>query len=256
MDVLRSLVREAVPPKATFSVEDIPDFSEVISIGKETARALLAHGAKVYSEEIIRQLKQGNEVIFLELDLANMKTIKAAVEESLRLELVTVDGYDLQLGTNVLGHYFTKLLPTVITTARTAANRHARVVTISSSSHLQGRSKATQALLKLSGNAVFATALARRYSDQGIASTSLNPGQSDLDRNLPAIARSAMTFMPYDTPKGALAQLYAWTAPALAQLNGECLVPWPRISSPRDKTQDPELGRKLWDWLEEQVKDL
>lgn len=58
---------------------------------KKNEKVLLAHGAKVYiaarnraqSEETIRQLKQetGNEAIFLSLDLANLKAIKAAAEE-------------------------------------------------------------------------------------------------------------------------------------------------------------------------------
>lgn len=128
-----------MPPKATFFVEQIPDLTGKVAIvtgansgiGKETAKVLLAHGAKVYiaarnqaaSQEAIRQLKQetGNEAIFLKLDLSDLKAIKASAKEFLSketqlhillnnagvmvpsIELVTADGYDLQFGTNVLG---------------------------------------------------------------------------------------------------------------------------------------------------------
>ncbi|KIJ65114.1 hypothetical protein HYDPIDRAFT_131388 [Hydnomerulius pinastri MD-312] len=311
MSVLAQWIREAAPPKSSFKVDDIPDLSGKViivtgasaGIGKETTKALLAHGAKVYiaarnqsqSEETIRQLKEttGSEAVFLKLDLANLKAIKAAAEEFLSketqlhvlfnnagvmvppVELVTTDGYDLQFGTNVLGHfYFTKLLlPTMIETAKTSSDGKARVVTTSSSGHLFGnldfetfkdgpkRRKPTNSLYCQSkfGNVVFATELARRYGDQGIVSTSLNPGniKSDLQRHVPAIARSFInTFVLWDTPKGALTQLYAGTAPAAAELNGKYLVPWARVSSPRKETQDPELGKKLWNWLEEEVKDI
>ena len=33
-------------------------------------------------------------------------------------------------------------------------------------------------------------------------------------------------------------------------------VPWARISTPRKETQDPKVGEELWNWLEEQVKDV
>jgi len=52
-------------------------------------------------------------------------------------ELLTADGYDLQFGTNVLGHfYFTQLLlPLLISTAKTSPDGKARVVTSSSMAH-------------------------------------------------------------------------------------------------------------------------
>ena len=51
------------------------------------------------------------------------------------LNLLTADGYDLQWGTNVVGHwYFTELLmPALIAGAASSPDHHARVVTLSSS---------------------------------------------------------------------------------------------------------------------------
>ncbi|KAH0836337.1 hypothetical protein J3R83DRAFT_7889 [Lanmaoa asiatica] len=350
MSGLKSCISEAFPSKPTFKVQDIPDLTGKViivtgastGIGKETARVLLAHGARVYiaarnraqSEDTIRQLKQetGNEAVFLNLDLANLKAVKAAAEEFLRsvqkktvgsgsgvmfppIERLTADGYDLQFGTNVLGtlfpaqgilptiptlrtghHYFTKLLlPTMIATAKTTSDGKTRVVTTSSSGHLWGhldfdtfkdsperRKRDTNALycqskfvrpnaplfrdgLNLTreherqGNVVVALELARQYGDQGIVSTSLNPGniKSDLQRHLPRFVQTIINHaILYDTSYGALSQLYAGTMPEAAALGGKYLVPWARVSTPLKETQDPELGKKLWDWLEEQVKDV
>lgn len=126
------------------------------------------------------------------------------------VQQITTDGYDLQFGTNVLGHfYFTKLLlPALLAGAKTSRDGHARVVNTSSSMHLAAgldfntfkdgparKAAGTQKLYSQSknvshpadclrprfdfaqGNVVFATELARRYGDQGIVSTSLNPGR-------------------------------------------------------------------------------
>lgn len=60
-------------------------------IGKETVKVLLQHNAKVYiaarnrekTERSIKDLfdETGKEALFIELDLANLKSVKAAAEE-------------------------------------------------------------------------------------------------------------------------------------------------------------------------------
>lgn len=77
----------------------------------------------------------------------------------------------------------------------------------------------------------------------------------------------------YDTTHGALTQLYASTSPAAAGLGGKVgfydiciirdvekyhqyLVPWARIGPSREDAHDPQLGKALWDWCEEQVNDI
>ena len=53
------------------------------------------------------------------------------------LEMLTDDGYDLQFGTNVVGHfYFTKLvLPALLAAAATSSEGIARVVNTASNGH-------------------------------------------------------------------------------------------------------------------------
>lgn len=54
------------------------------------------------------------------------------------IEQVTTDGYDLQFGTNCLGHwYFTKLLmPTLLEAAQNSPKGSVRIITTSSSAHI------------------------------------------------------------------------------------------------------------------------
>jgi len=111
------------------------------------------------------------------------------------IEETAAGGYELQFATNVIGHfYFTKLLlPVLITAAAASPDGKARVVNTASMSHLSatafdlntlknnpaGRGTTPWQLYCRSkfGNIVYATELARRYGDQGIVSTSLNPGR-------------------------------------------------------------------------------
>ncbi|KAG9108947.1 hypothetical protein FRC07_008390, partial [Ceratobasidium sp. 392] len=113
----------------------------------------------------------------------------------------TSDGYDLQFGTNVLGHYLltTLLLPVLIHTAKNSpvADGHVRVVNTSSAALWHpprdgiawdslGTDDASRAACKRVGkyrlygqsklgNVLFSNELARQYADQGIVSISLHP---------------------------------------------------------------------------------
>ncbi|KAG8739317.1 hypothetical protein FRC12_016364 [Ceratobasidium sp. 428] len=310
---------QVFPPKPLFTVEQIPDLTgQVIivtggnaGVGRETCKALLNKNAKVYlaarsktkADEAIDWLRQetgGKEPIFLELDLASLNSIRKSAEEfkskeqelhvlfnnagvmAPPVEQKTADGYDLQFGTNVLGHYFftTLLLPTLIHTARNSslAHGHTRVINTSSSAVYLGprgsivwetlatgtegdaacKQLGTSRLYNQSkrGNVLFSNELARRYKDQGIISVSLNPGnlKTELQRHLSGLAAWVLDFILYPASYGALTQLWAGTTPDGIQLNGKFLVPWARVGDPGDFANDEKLAEKLWIWLEEQVK--
>ncbi|KAG5353208.1 hypothetical protein C0989_009389 [Termitomyces sp. Mn162] len=83
MGIVLSLLAESLPPKSTFSVDGgIPDLE---------GKALLAHNAKVYlaarnpdkAKMAIEDLRAqtGKDAIFLKLDLADLGSVKDAVEE-------------------------------------------------------------------------------------------------------------------------------------------------------------------------------
>jgi len=295
------------PPKAKWGVHDIPDLSGKVfivtggnsGIGQETVKALLQHNAKVYiaghskerCEIAIRELRNqtGKEAIFMDIDLANLGKIKMAVAEFQKLEpkldvlinnagvmlpdpkAITADGYDLQFGVNVIGHfYLTKLLmPTLL------AADNPRIVNVSSAGNLltkgldfesfkdgQKRQQADPFDLynqSKFANVVVAKEFARRYGDRGIVSTSLHPGMivTNISRDMtPKIVVKISALLSYSADKGALTSLYAATSPETADANGKYLLPWGRIGKPNPQTQDAETGIKLWNWLEEQVQQL
>jgi len=115
-------------------------------------------------------------------------------------------------------------------------------------------------------------------------SISLHPGtiSSDLARNAGVAMKIFGRLITYPTSYGAITSLYAGTTPAAAELNGKVgiipasricpwlvnlftrnqkiiiqyLTAWARVTPPHKKALDPELEKKLWEWCEEQVKDI
>ncbi|KAJ7642055.1 NAD(P)-binding protein [Roridomyces roridus] len=156
-----SLLRQFIPPKAKWSVDEIPDLTGQVmlvtggnsGIGRETVKVLLQHNAKIYiagrSEskcmEVIKSLETetGRRAEFLQLDLSDLSSVKTAAEEFARREsklnvlfnnagvmwppadMLTAQKIDLAFGTNTLGpFYFTKLLlPTLIATAASTGTK-------------------------------------------------------------------------------------------------------------------------------------
>ncbi|PIL34990.1 hypothetical protein GSI_02777 [Ganoderma sinense ZZ0214-1] len=301
---------QSFPPKPEFTADKIPDQSGRVvlvtggntGIGYETTKQMLKHNAKVYlaarsqekAEAAIASLKEetGWEAIFLQLDLASLASIKAASQEFLSKEpelhvlfcnagvmwppvdLLATDGYDLQFGTNVIGHfYLTELLmPALLTGAKTVPDGRARVITTSSSGAYLGALnystfKDTPERKKLSketlynqsklANCVVAREVAKRYGDQGILSISVNPGniQTDLQRHVPRVVRAVMnTILLKPVQYGALTQLFAGTMPEALNYNGEFLIPWARLGKPHPDVLNDEIGKRMWDWLAGEVR--
>ncbi|KAF8674589.1 NAD-P-binding protein [Rhizoctonia solani] len=173
MGTVSSILEQNFPQAPKWSVNDAPDLDGKVfvvtggntGIGFETCKALLSKNAKVYlctrcpkrGQDALEQLHQltGKYTEVLSLDLANLDSVREAARELTRketeiyclinnggvlgppLEAKTAQGYDLQFGTNVLGHYLftTLLLPMLLRTSKTSGVP-ARIVTVSSFQHL------------------------------------------------------------------------------------------------------------------------
>ncbi|KAF9233129.1 hypothetical protein BU15DRAFT_80436 [Melanogaster broomeanus] len=168
------------------------------------------------------------------------------------MDQLTDDGYDLQFGTNVLGHfYFTKLLlPLLLSTAKSAPDGITRVVNTSSIGHWfsrltfntwkDGPARRKESLVSLygqskTGNIAFSAELKRRYGDQRIVSTSLNPGaiRTELSRHAGSLMKAMTNWGMYDVSYGAITQLYAGTVPDGASLNGKYIYLAPAECRPQ-----------------------
>jgi len=108
------------------------------------------------------------------------------------------------------------------------------------------------------GNILLSNEVARRYGKEGIVSISLHPGiiNTDLSRHSSTLVQRIGRTVTYPVSYGAINSLYAGTARAAGELNGKYLTPWARITLPNSQGLDTELGKKMWDWCEEQVIDV
>ncbi|KAJ7083875.1 NAD(P)-binding protein [Mycena epipterygia] len=167
------LSTDLFPPSSKFEPErDMPDLSGKVTlvtgansgIGYSTVKQLLLKNAKVYlaarsaenGADAVQRLRTetGKTAIFLQLDLADLVSVRRAATEFLAqesrldilfnnggvmippLEKLTAQGHDLQFGTNVIGHYFlTELLLPALTASYEATQVPARVINTSSSGH-------------------------------------------------------------------------------------------------------------------------
>jgi NAD(P)-dependent dehydrogenase (short-subunit alcohol dehydrogenase family) len=187
---------------------------------------------------------------------------------------ITPDGFELQFGTNHLGHFaLTGLL-----IDRLAQGTDARVVTVSSLEHRPGRidfddltsergyDPRTAYQRSKFANAVFGIELDRRLRAKGspVKSVLAHPGYSatNLQTSGPtgamkALLRVGNRLFAQSAERGALPQLHAATAPGVQggefygpdgfrQLRGR-----PRLVKPVERATDPELGRRLWEVSEQ-----
>lgn len=179
-------------------------------LGVETARSLAAHGAHVVgaardlakaraATAQVQKEAADNEGRFevVELDLANLKSVRACADELLKgdaFDVVianagvmatpfghTVDGFETQFGTNHLGHF--------VLVNRIAPLIRGRLINLSSAGHrysnvdlndpnfertpyepfiAYGRSK--------TANILFAVAFDKRHRDRGVRAAAVHPG--------------------------------------------------------------------------------
>lgn len=294
---------------ANWTTANIPDQTGRVAVitgantglGYETAAALAARRARVVlavrnvdkgkeAAHRIEQASPGADVTVQELDLTSLDSIRAAADE-LRgrhetIDLLinnagvmftpkqtTKDGFELQFGTNHLGHFaLTGLL-----LDRVLAAKDSRVVTVSSSGHrfaregirfddLQwdnGYSRVGAYGQAKLANLLFTYELQRRLRGTNTLAVAAHPGGSntELARNTPVLLRTmfavAAPLITQSAAMGALPTLRAATDPGV--LGGQFFGPdgfgetrgYPKVVASNDKSYDTDAQRRLWNVSEE-----
>lgn len=282
-------------------------------LGVETARSLSAAGANVVLA--VRDRRAGEAVAaniasstgripptVRELDLANQASVARFLDDwNTPLHLLianagivtgglerTVEGWELQLATNHLGHF-------ALTTGLRDALRHgadeqgeARVVVLSSTAHMRAgidfddlhferRPYDPQIAYAQSktANVLFAVEATRRWADDGVFANAVNPGgiATGLQRNFTAKQRASLdaaeaagAFTYKTVAEGAATTLVAAVRPEFSRTGGHYLDDGQEaytvgndtnlVEHPHGVKQwalDPDIAQRLWLASEKQV---
>ena len=278
-------------PMEPFSAASVPDLTGrtvVVTgansgLGRVTAQVLAGHGARVVlavrdvakGEEAARRMPGGVDVRHLDLaDLTSVRAFAAGVEEEVDILVNnagvmipplgrTADGFELQMGTNHLGHFALTnlLLPRI----------RERVVTVSSNAHRAGaidfsdlnwerrryRPMGAYAQSKLA-NLLFTTELQRRLDELGspVRAVAAHPGlaATNLLRGpggrLRAVRDRLITAFAQTDEDGALPVLYAAVADvpggSYAGPGGRFDRGAPALVGRSRRARDAETARRLW----------
>lgn len=284
--------------------KDVPDLTgrTVIitgansGIGFEAARVMAGRGAEVVmacrnversseAYEKVKEISPKKRVKFMLLDLANLSSVREFAgevrEKYPRIDILvnnagvmvppygrTKDGFELQIGTNHLGHF----LLTGLLMDNIIATPGSRVVTVTSIAHFRGeinfndihfehnyRRMGAYRQSKLA-NLLFAYELDRKLKEKnketisvavhpGVSSTKLFKMPRWLDRLKDAVLMSAA--------KGSLPSLMGATEPSLS--GGEYIGPdgfrqmrgYPTVLNSSSRSHDLQLAARLWELSEE-----
>jgi NAD(P)-dependent dehydrogenase (short-subunit alcohol dehydrogenase family) len=298
--------------KPRWTPADMPDLHATLAVvtgansglGLETTRELARRGAHVVlacrardkTEQAIAELRRSvpeiaeGQLEFRPLDLASLASIRSFAEglaaDHGQLDLLinnagvmalpyceTADGFEMQIGTNHLGHFALtgRLLPLLL------AAPQARVVNVSSTMHRSGklalddlhgkaryRPWAAYGQSKLA-NLLFTYELQRKLGAAGARAIALASHPGYASTNLQRVGtrmRGAVVadrvmaignrLLAQSAAMGALPSLYAATAPGLQ--GGEFIGPdgfmqmagWPRVVESTPASHDRDAAAGLW----------
>ena len=258
-------------------------------IGKETAVDLARRGARVIigcrnlqkGKEALKEIKErsGNSNVFLEeLDLASLKSVRTFADKILSLEsrvdvLInnagvmmcpyqkTEDGFEMQFGTNHLGHF----LLTMLLLDRLKRSQPSRIINVSSYAHRMGSDKINFADINFEksydrwaayynsklANVLFTRELSKRLEGTHVTVNALHPGavSTELQRHM---FFSSFWFYPIrwymfkTAEQGAQTSIHCAVSEEMDGVSGKYLCDC-RIVEPSKGAQDDDAAKKLWD---------
>ncbi|XP_022620410.1 dehydrogenase/reductase SDR family member 13-like [Seriola dumerili] len=266
-------------------------------IGKTTAMDLARRGARVIlacrdrgrAEAAIQEIIQetgNNQVIFMQLDLASLKSVRSFADNFLRsesrLDLLinnaglmnsgkTEDGFGMIFGVNHLGHF----LLTALLLDRLKASGPSRVVTVASKAYAFGKvdfncltthrdlvlgSNTFQLFLNYSHsklcNILFTYELAKRLQGSDVTCYSLHPGaiKTEIGRYSGFWWRlflSPIIFLFFvDAESGAQTTLHCALEPGIEHLSGHFFTQCSPLINIESKARDDAAAKKLWELSE------
>ncbi|NUW32222.1 SDR family NAD(P)-dependent oxidoreductase [Nonomuraea sp. SMC257] len=248
-------------------------------IGLPTALELARRGARVIvaarsdakgadAVAAIRRAVPAARAEHARLDLADLASVRAFAESVDEVDLLvnnagvgmkarslTKDGFELQFGTNHLGHFALTglLLPKLL------ARPGARVVTVSSDAHARGRLDFDDLTLERGygrmsaygrsklANLLFTLELQRRAerTRADLRSVATHPGATATNIVKVGPLKPLLSLFLLSPEAGALPSLYAATSPDIR--GGEFVGPKLRLLTPSADARSEELAARLWD---------
>ena len=273
-------------------------------IGLETTRVLLERGARVVmlardqkrNEAAASQLRAtqrnpNGSLVTMQVDLSSMASISrfATTYKATGMPIhvlvlnagvafqphsLTTDGFEVQFGTNYIGHfYMTQLLLPIL--LETAVSKPVRVVVVSSDSHfgppldyskLPSVSAADHSSMRCYQQSkyalvLFAHELNRRYSPRGLTAYSLHPGfvlTAAMDKAgwIGWVLKWFAFPFAVSVPQGAATTVYCAVTPGLDTEEGgagQYFRESEVVRSAMQKVQ-PEECEQLWAWTERLIE--
>ena len=272
-------------------------------IGKETARVLAQMGASVILacrdakktlivvDELKKDTKSDN-IEFIRLDLTDMQSIREFVEEFKskyqKLNILinnagimavpdrktTKDGFELQFGTNHLGHFYltTLLLDTI------KKSENSRIINVSSVTSYYGRMNWDDLMLEKSynmmraysqsklANVIFTKELQRRLQDSKVKVFAVHPGvvKTDITRHVverwyfrlffSVLGHSVMKITGKSTLQGAQTTLYC-ALEDFEKIKGGAYYSDCKMVKENPEANKEENWKKLWDASEKFIAE-
>ena len=258
-------------------------------IGKETAVDLAKRGAKVIigcrnmekGKAALQEVQErsGSKDVFIDkLDLASLASVRKFADNILKNEsrvdiLInnagvmacpyqkTEDGFEMQFGTNHLGHF----LLTMLLLDRLKRSAPSRIVTVSSTAHAMGSQKINFDDIHYEksydswrayynsklANVLFTRELSKRLEGTHVTANSLHPGavSTDLQRHsfLGSTLLAPFRWYLFKTAEqGAQTTIYCAVSEEMEGVSGKYLADC-AFKEPCKGAQDDDAAKKLWD---------
>uniref|UniRef100_A0A3Q3WD36 Uncharacterized protein n=1 Tax=Mola mola TaxID=94237 RepID=A0A3Q3WD36_MOLML len=258
-----------------------------VDLAKRGARVILACRSRERGEAALQDVRResgSSRVVFMQLDLASLKSVRSFAENFLkaesRLDLLinnagvymsgrTEDGLGLMFGVNHIGHF----LLTNLLLDRLKQCGPSRVVNVSSMAHNFGKINfdclnthkalrfGTSFFEVLQGysdsklcNILFTHELAKRLQGTKVTCYSLHPGQWNTSPVFQWVAMPLIAFFFKNTVQGAQSTLHCAVQEGLEPLSGRYFSNC-TVKKLYPKAKDDAAAKKLWE-LSERLSNL